>query len=206
MSLLSIGFPFTDFVLPYLAATTAGRSACNLCAAGTFASTLIAATSCSTCDATRGQLCLLGAAFPAPNKLKDATATSVGAKPLIADPLRVLVAANEASVADLGMRIALIAAPIVLAIIALAVAAEKSAAVKSCLSCGRAVNWQVLDRLFRDAHFVSLGNYARLQQTALGAAMTVAGVLSFVAAGTILGVNNLLYPTYVSTVNLQVCL
>jgi hypothetical protein len=148
---------------------------------------------------------LLGAAFPAPDTLNVATATAVGAKPLIIDPFQLQVAANEASVADLGMRIALIAAPIVVAIVALAVAAEKSASIKHCLSCGRSVNWQVLDRLFRDAHFKFLGNYARVRQTAFGAAMAVACVLSFVAAGGVLGVNNLLYPTYVSTVDLQVC-
>ena len=185
-------------ILPPFAALPTGSSSCALCPSGAHAAALVGATSCTSCAADR--LCLPGAAFPAPDRLASASA----AKPRVSDPFKEQLATNDETVYQIGARVAAAFVPLVLVVISLAAASEKVPALKSWLTRSGALNWQVLDKLFREAHFKTLGNHVRVQQTPFGAAMTVACVLTFVAAGVVLGVNNLLYATYAGSVSPQV--
>jgi hypothetical protein len=175
----------------------AGASSCSLCPAGAYSSALIASTSCTSCSS--GQLCLLGAAFPATDSY-DAVSASL---PQVTNPFTLQNIANQAFIFDAGVKILSVTAPLIIAILLLGVAAEKYPAVHAFVSCSGQVNWQVLDMLFRDAHFKNLGNYIRIQQTAFGAVITIVCVLTFAAVGAVLGINNLLFPVYTGSVGSQ---
>jgi hypothetical protein len=147
-------------------------------------------------------LCLLGASFPASASAYSSSAAY--AKPRIDDPLKKQLAANDALITAIGLQVLSIAAPVVLLLLSVAVVAEKVPVVQRWMTCGHSMRWQLLDLLFRDAHFKSLGNYVRIQQTAFGAAMTVVCFLTFAATGVVLGVNNLFFSTYTGSVSPQV--
>jgi hypothetical protein len=200
----SLFFLFVCACVCARAHSSTGASACSLCPARSYASSLSGASSCTSCGAGSDKLCLLGAALPAPNRLAAATATPAGAKPRIRDPFVDEMVANDAEAAALGALIVWCVGPAVLVLLAVSIASEKYASAKQVFTCGGTVNWQTLDKLFRDQHFKQLGNHVRIQQTCFGAAMTIACVITFAAAGVVLGINNLMFPVFASSVSPQV--
>jgi hypothetical protein len=111
------------------------------------------------------------------------------------------MSSNQAQIAATGLSILYVFLPFVITVIALGIAAERISIVDRLITCNDSVSWERLDLFFSEVHFKFVGNSITIRKTQFGAAMSIACVLSIACAGWVLGINNLMFPSYSTSVS-----
>lgn len=184
------------FLFPFFS-ISAGASTCSLCPSSQ-TSTLASSIVCAPCP--DGMQCLLGTPFAVPVQSTEIK---------VINPFSTTNVQNQNTITTTNIIVAFIFFPPIALILVLGIMAEKSSVLKAKLATcsGRLTgfDWSQLDLFFSEVHYAYLykGKLTPIRQTGFGAAISISCIFAIVAVATILGISNVRYPIYSSSINPQ---